>query len=78
MVELLQTAIAAYGLSTLIADYDGPFRIFFRLRRSRLGALFECNVCLLPYIAILCLVAPLWALNYLAVVGVGVILARLV
>ena len=78
MVELLQTAIAAYGLSTLVAGYDGPLRIFFWLRQSRLGTLFECNVCLLPYIAILCLVAPLWLLNYLAVVGLGVLIARLV
>lgn len=78
MVELLQASIAAYGLSTLLADYDGPFRIFFRLRRSRLGTLIECNVCLLPYVAILCLVSPLWMLNYLAVVGVGILISRLV
>ena len=76
MEQLLQTAIASVGLAILISDYSGPFGIFISLRTSRLGRLFECPVCLLPYIVLLVLISPVRALEYLFVVGLGILIAR--
>lgn len=77
MGELLQAVLITVGLATLVADYDGPFNIFLRLRTSRLGKLFDCNTCLVPYLALI----PVLGLNmgfmdYLVIVGAGVILSR--
>lgn len=77
LLELLKAAIAAYGLSTLMAGYDGPFRIFFRLRKSRLGTLFDCNTCLVPYLALIPVLGlHMGFMDYLVIVGAGVILSR--
>lgn len=76
--SLLVAVFGTYGIATLLSDYNGPFRAFQRLRHSKMGELFECNVCLSPYIALafaLGLGLGLW--EYLAVVGACVVLARL-
>lgn len=77
MGELFQAVLITVGLATLVSQYDGLFNIFLRLRTSRLGKLFECNVCLSPYLALI----PVLGLNmgfmdYLVIVGSGVILSR--
>jgi hypothetical protein len=77
MGELLTSTILTVGLATLVSQYDGAFDLFLRLRTSRLGKLFDCNVCLVPYIA---LIPVLWLhmgfMDYLVIVGAGVILSR--
>lgn len=77
MGELLQAVLITVGLATLVSQYDGAFNIFLRLRTSRLGKLFDCNTCLVPYLALI----PVLGLNmgfmdYLVIVGSGVILSR--
>lgn len=78
MTEIALVAGGTYGIATIVADYDGPFGVFERLRRSRLAKLFACNVCLMPYAAIpLALGLDVGLYGYLAAIGLGVILARL-
>lgn len=75
-INTFYAALAAYGVSTLVSDYDGPFKLFFKLRSNTSRSLFECTVCLLPYTALIVMICPLWALQYLAVIGIGIILSR--
>lgn len=81
MGELSQTmtiifcAIGAYGLGTLIADYDGPFNLFVKIRTR--GKLFTCSTCLAFWFAIaLSLLAGLGFVETIAVIGTSVALAR--
>ena len=77
MLVLIIAILLTCGIATLIADYDGPFSLFTKLRTSRIGKLFDCNVCLVPYIALIPLVGlHLTLMEYLAVVGASVLLAR--
>lgn len=79
MGELLQAVLITVGLATLVADYDGPFNIFLRLRTSRLGRLFECNVCLCSYLALIPVLGlKMGLMQYLTIVGASVLLARYV
>lgn len=79
MTGLIIYALATYGLSVLLSDYDGPTDIF-RNSRGKLKAL-ECTVCTSVYVA-LALFVPIAlgignSLTPLAVVGVVVLLERL-
>lgn len=77
MGELLTSTILTVGLATLIAQYDGAFDLFLRLRTSRLGKLFDCNVCLCPYLAVIPVLGfRMGLMQYLTIVGASVILAR--
>lgn len=77
MGELLQAVLITVGLATLIAQYDGAFDLFLRLRTSRLGKLFDCNVCLSPYLALIPVLGfRMGLMQYLTIVGASVILAR--
>lgn len=77
MGELLTSTILTVGLATLIAQYDGAFDFFLRLRTSRLGKLFECSTCLVPYLALIpALGLNIGFMDYLVIVGAGVILSR--
>lgn len=79
IIQLLIAILGTYGLISLISDYDGPFNVFFKLRSSRLGKLFECGVCLSPYFALIPVLGLGMSLyEYLAVIGGSVILSRLV
>lgn len=44
MIELIIAALATFGASSLVTDYDGPFDIFLKLR-ARFDV-FRCTVCL--------------------------------
>lgn len=76
MDSLLTAAIATYGISTLFAEYDGLFGMFHWLNKR--GKPFDCNVCLLPYVALAVMLLPETTVFYLAIIGAGVIVARLV
>lgn len=77
MGELLQAVLITVGLATLVSQYDGPFEILLRLRTSRLGKLFDCNVCLCPYLAVIPVLGfRMGVMQYLTIVGASVILAR--
>lgn len=83
MAELQQTtnliiiALGVYGVSTLIADYDGPHSIFIKLRKKFSAGLFECNVCLSVYIALVPLMFSHVSIKeYFAIIGLNIILSR--
>lgn len=49
-MTILLSILATYGVTKMIVDSDGPWGIFYKLRRvSWLGAL-ECYLCLSVYI----------------------------
>lgn len=77
--NVIISAVGTYGLATIVADYDGPFNMFDKIRSTRLGRLFSCNVCLSPYMALIpALSLDIGFVGYIAAVGGTVILARLV
>lgn len=79
VTNIILGALGVYGMATIVADYDGPFHIFERLRSGALRSLFICNVCLMPYFALVPTIGlGLGIYGYLAIVGGGVLLARLV
>lgn len=76
-LSLVMCILASYGIVTIISAYDGPFGIFVRIR-SKFMSLFSCNVCLLPYAALMSFAfTDLGLVGYLATIGGGVLLARL-
>lgn len=76
-MSLIYSIIITTGFSTLVSQYDGLFSIFLHLRRSRLNKLFECEVCLSVYLAIVpAILLNLSLVEYLTVVGASVIILR--
>lgn len=71
MIELLYAAIATYGLSAIVSNYDGPWSIFYRLRRKYPQSALTCLLCTSTWIS-----APIaWYFGvgisgYLVIVGV--------
>jgi len=79
MYEVIIYALATFGVSALLTDYDGPADIF-RRAKNKLKAL-DCLVCTSVYIALLLFVFIAtgngsW-LTPLAVIGLIVIIERL-
>lgn len=75
MLEIFIATLGTYGVATLVSDYDGAFGIFKRLRK--LGEVFECNICLTPWIALpIAYLAGLSFVEYLAVIGLVIIIER--
>lgn len=76
MIEILIATLATYALSTLIAEYDGPFDVFVSARETY-GKLLSCNVCSGVWFAIAISIAlGLGFFECLAVIGANTILAR--
>lgn len=76
-INILIAALGVYGVATLVTEYSGPFNVFDRLRKTKVSGVFECNICLTPYLAII----PAFGLSlgmfgYFAVVGLSIILGR--
>lgn len=80
MDQLLSTIygiIITTGLSTMIAYYDGPFGLFYKVRRNRYGKWADCSVCLTPYMALIpLLLLDLNLAQYLTVIGGSVLINR--
>ncbi len=79
IMNLIIGIVGTYGVAIILSEYDGPFKLFYKARSSKLYELLSCGVCLSPYIAVafaLGLHMSFW--EYLAVVGGSVIIARLV
>ena len=78
MIELIILALATYGVSKLISDYDGPFDILYRLRNIKVLKALLCVVCTSIYVGVA--LSIVWALGHalwltpLALVGIVVIL----
>lgn len=70
-------AIITYGISTVVSEYSGPFNVFLNLRVSKIGALFECSVCLVPYVAAFpVILLSMGAVEYFVVFGLSVLMTR--
>lgn len=77
MIEVLFAALSVYGIATMLAEYDGPAMIFSTLRKSKIGKLFSCSVCMLPWLtAIFAIALGLDIFESLAAIGLAMILAR--
>ena len=71
MFNLLLLILSVYGASKLLTDYDGPFDVFYKLRKH-LHAL-TCTVCVSVWIAfifsLLLFFGQYWFITVVAVVG---------
>jgi hypothetical protein len=73
----LLIALAVFGIATIMVEYDGPGMVFARLRASRIGKLFGCSVCLVPwFVAVFAVIFGLGVIEALGAMGLAVILAR--
>ena len=78
MIELLILALATYGTSKLVAEYDGPFDILYKIRHVKYLKALLCVVCTSLYVAVV--LSIVWALGHamwltpLALVGVVIML----
>lgn len=78
MIELIILALATYGVSKLISEYDGFGDIFYKLRRKKWLSMLTCTVCTSVWVAVA--FSIVWAFGYalwltpLAVVGIVIIL----
>ena len=62
MIELLILALATYGTSKLVAEYDGFADVFYKLRRKRWLSMLTCTVCTSVYVA--AAFSIVWALGH--------------
>lgn len=86
-MEFIILALAVYGISAIVSDYDGPGAVFYKLRRAADDTpwekLLNCPVCISFYIAffLALLLTPtlsLFFMYWLGSVGVNVLLNRAV
>lgn len=78
MIELIITALAVYGTSKLLVEYDGYMNVFYKLRQSERLTMLQCVVCTVCWIAVILSVVFWlgWAIFLLplAIVGIVIIL----
>lgn len=81
IIYLVIVTLATFGLSSLIADRDGPAGIFLRLRKRYPNSPFHCTVCTATWVAIIFFIVLLTGFGYcltpLAIVGVVILLERI-
>lgn len=76
-MNILIASFITYGIVTIVAEYDGPFKLLTKLRDGKMGSLFRCAVCMSPFVALLPFIGMnLTVFEYLASIGVTVVLAR--
>lgn len=81
MGELVIAALATYGISALVTQYDGFGHVFLKFRNSYPKSALTCTVCLSVWVAVI-FAAIFWLgwayiLSPLAFVGVVIVLERL-
>ena len=73
MIELLILALATYGTSKLVAEYDGPFDMLYSMRNRRWLGMLTCTVCASVWVglffSIIFWLGFVWVLLPLAIVG---------
>jgi len=76
MAEFIFAALATFGVSALISNYDGPMGVFVRLR-SHVAAT-RCCVCLSVWLGIpIALLTGVGVVGYLAIIGTVILIERL-
>lgn len=80
-MNFLITALAVYGLSALICEYDGLFNVFKRLRGRFPGSFLTCVVCTAVWLSVPVILLGVYGgiayITPLAIVGVVIVLERL-
>lgn len=77
MQSILIAILASYSIAIIVTEYDGPLGVFYSIRRSFLGDLFGCAVCLGVYTSVIFSIGSGFSvIEYFAVVGGVTILAR--
>lgn len=77
-MNLLIAALATFGLAALISQYDGPDKMFARLRKRDKSKLTHCPVCLSVWLAIpISILAGIGLVEYIAIIGIVIIIERL-
>lgn len=78
VIDIVLPALAAFGISALISQYDGLSGVLQRVRLNRLRRLASCTVCLSVWVAIpISIVANLSVIEYFATLGFVILLERL-
>lgn len=52
MIELIITALAVYGTSKLLVEYDGFMDVFYRIRSIKWLKMLTCVACSSVYVAL--------------------------
>lgn len=52
MIELIITALAVYGTSKLLVEYDGYRDVFYKLRLSERLTMLHCVICTACYVSL--------------------------
>ena len=79
MIELLILALATYGVSKLLVEYDGFGDIFYKLRAKSWLSMLNCVVCTSVYIAVpIAIFSGVGVLGYLAILGIVILIERIV
>lgn len=80
-MNFLITALAVYGISSLITQYDGPFNGFCRLRDRFPSSALHCVVCVSVWLTVPIVLAGVYAgvafIAPLAIVGFIILLENL-
>lgn len=77
MIELIIAALATYGISKLLVEYDGFGDVFYKLRQIELLSMLNCTVCTSVYIAIpIAFFAGVGVLGYFAILGLVILLEK--
>lgn len=75
IITIILAASGAYGVSTLLSEYDGPWGLFSKLRN--LGSVFRCSTCLSFWALLpIAIISDLNILGYLAALGITVAATR--
>jgi Protein of unknown function (DUF1360) len=86
LTDMLIASLAAWRLTHLLWDEDGPWNIFVRLRKlaanSFVGQILDCFYCLSLWIALplACWIGSSWAdraMAWLAISGAAILLERI-
>ena len=76
MIELIITALAVYGTSKLLVEYDGYMNVFYKLRSVQSLTMLHCVVCTSVYVALAFSIIYWlgWAMWLLPLAIVGIII----
>jgi len=80
-MNFLITALAVFGLSSLLTSYDGAWGVFRKLRDKFPDSFLHCTVCTAVWLSIPIILlgafVGVWSIAPIAIVGVVIIIERL-
>lgn len=73
MTGLVIYLLAVYGVSNLVASYDGLWHVFLRLRNRYPGSALTCAVCLSVYVSVILFILVLLGIGYMVLMPLAAI-----